>query len=153
MRYFKCLSGVSISVVVILILLPILQAMGEEKSNTDDGNTESVKNESATGYTISIKTTKNKISLYTDGKLIGKTPFTLNLKKGDVIELYGFDEDGAIVFIDTVEGGKTPSNILIQYPKRYDSAVNNASSFTGAVVGVNAGVLMMYIIFILTFGG
>jgi hypothetical protein len=115
MKYFRGQLGISISLIFILILLPLLQVMGEEKLNTDEGNTESVKNEGATDYTISIRTTGDKITLYTDSKLIGKTPLTLALKEGESLQIYGKNNKDDIVFKTTLEGGKTPQGLLIQY--------------------------------------
>jgi hypothetical protein len=116
MEYFKNLSGVSILVVFILIFLPLLQVMAEEKLKTDtnEGNTESMKNEGATDYTISIRTTGDKITLYTDSKLIGKTPLTLALKEGESLQIYGKNNKDDIVFKTTLEGGKTPAGLLFQ---------------------------------------
>ena len=114
MKYFRGQLGISISLIFILILLPLLQVMGEEKLNTDEGNTESVKNEGATDYTISIRTTGDKITLYTDSKLIGKTPLTLALKEGESLQIYGKNNKDDIVFKTTLEGGKTPAGLLFQ---------------------------------------
>ena len=50
--HFRYIKRVSISVIVILILLPLLQAIGDEKSSNNEGNTESLKDNGATDYTI-----------------------------------------------------------------------------------------------------
>ncbi|MGQ9705645.1 MAG: hypothetical protein ACUVWP_01400 [bacterium] len=117
MKYLRCLKGVSISIIVILILLLLLQVIGEEKLSTDtsEGNTESVKDDGATDYTISIRTTGDKMTLYTDSKLIGRTPLMLTLKEGELLQIFGKNKKGDVILKTTLEGGKTPSGLIIQH--------------------------------------
>jgi len=145
MEYFRRLIEVSVLLIVILIISPLLQVMGEEKSYTDatESNTESVKNGGTTDYTISIRTTGDNMTLYTDSKLIGKTPLTLTLKEGESLQIYGTNKKGDIVFKTTLEGGKMPQGLLIQYSEP------GLGKKTGIVMrGLSIGVISSLLLFV-----
>jgi len=147
MEYFKNLSGVSILVVFILIFLPLLQVMAEEKLKTDtnEGNTESMKNEGANDYTITIRSTDKGMSIFTDSKLIGKTPLTLTLKEGESLQIYGKNNKGDIVFKTTLEGGKMPQGLLIHYNERPGLSKRAVFVILGVAIGATASIIYIVI--------
>jgi len=136
MMHFRYIKVISISIIVILILSPLMQAIGEEKSSTDEGNTESMKNGGVTDYTITIRSTDKGMSIFTDSKLIGKTPLMLTLKEGESLQIYGTNKKGDVVFKTTLEGGKTPSGLLIQNNKTSAWGTKSFYMITGFGLGV-----------------
>lgn len=100
-------------------------------------------------HEITIISAEREFEISIDDKMVGKTPHTLILKAGETAILKGYNEYGEVIVDVEIEGGKTPSAILIQPPKPFNPAKEIAKGFVGGLVGGLVGFSLVFLTMLL----